>query len=404
MVEIDHGAFLIVVAVAALAALLASTLGARVGVPVVVIEVVAGIVIGPDVLGWVQTDDFVEFFAALGLGMLFFFAGYEIDFERIRGAPLKLALAGWVLSLALAFSLGGALAAAGVVLSLVYTGAAMSTTALGTLIPILGDAGVLRTRTGTFLLGAGAIGEFGPILLITIAFSSGNSLSSLLILLAFVLVAVVVALLATRSVGRGLPILKRTLESSSQLAVRLTVLLVFAMAALADELGLDLLLGGFVAGMVVRLALRDREIPAFESKITAVGYGFLIPMFFIVSGVRVDVSSLTADSAQMLKVPLFLVLFLIVRGVPALVLYKRVLALRERIALGLFSATQLPLVVAITTIAVDKGEMHTSTAAALVAAAILSTALYPLIGLRLRSGDSETAAAPPTTRRAAAVS
>lgn len=384
MVEVDHGSFLIIVAAAALAALIAATFGARAGIPVVVLEVLIGVLIGPEMLGWVNTDGFIDFFAALGLGMLFFFAGYEIDFERIRGEPIKLALLGWVFSLALAFSIGGLLALAGIVLSLVYTGAAMSTTAIGTLIPILNDAGELKTRFGTYLLGAGAIGEFGPILMITIAFSSTNALTGTLVMLAFVALAVLTALIVVGSVGRGLPLLEKTLEKSSQLAVRMTVLMVFALAALADTLGLDLLLGGFVAGMVVRAALRGHEVAQFESKITAVGYGFLIPMFFIVSGVRLDLSALIEDPVQFLKVPMFLTLFLIVRGVPAVVLYRKVLIARDRAALALFCATQLPLVVAITTIAVDKGHMIGSTAAALVLAAILSTAIYPLIGLALR--------------------
>ncbi len=384
MSAVDHYDFLILVIAAAAAGLFAVTVGTRIGLPVVVTEVLAGVLIGPEILGWVEVDSFISFFSDLGLGMLFFFAGYEIDFERIRGEPLKLAIVGWIVSLTLAFTIGGALAAVGIVLSLVYTGAAMSTTAIGTLIPILEDADELRTRMGTYLLGVGAIGEFGPILLITLAFSAGSALGNALVLVAFVLIAVLTAIVAVRSVGRGYTLLDRTLESSSQLPVRLTVVLVFTLAALASSLGLDLLLGGFVAGMVVRLALRGREVELFESKVKAVGFGLLIPIFFLVSGIELDLSALLDDLAQLLKVPLFLALFLVVRGAPAMALYRRALDRRERLALALFSATQLPLVVAITTIAVDNGEMHTTTAAALTAAAVLSTALFPMIGLRIR--------------------
>src|SRR5919109_3251946 len=174
MVTVDAESFLVIVTVAALAALLAAVVGSRIALPVVVIEIMAGIVVGPELLDLAQPDDFIDFFSSLGLGMLFFFAGYEIDFERIRGAPLRLAPIGWLLSLVLAYSLGGLLALAGVVLSLVFTGSAMATTAIGTLIPIPSDAGELRTRFRTYLLAAGAIGEFGPILLLTLFLSAGD--------------------------------------------------------------------------------------------------------------------------------------------------------------------------------------------------------------------------------------
>ncbi|MET0836081.1 MAG: cation:proton antiporter [Thermoleophilaceae bacterium] len=392
--NVDAGSFLVIVTVAALAALLAGWVQPRLAIPVVVIEIVSGIIVGPEVLDLAEPDNFIEFFSNLGLGMLFFFAGYEIDFHRIRGDPLNLALIGWVLSLALAYALGGLLATAGVVLSLLYTGSAMATTAIGTLIPILSDAGELRTRFGTFLLGAGAMGEFGPILLVTLVFSTKGTISNALILLLFVAIAVVTAVVAVRSAGRGWDLLERSLETSGQFAIRVAVVLVFALAALANELGLDLLLGGFVAGVIVRLALQGREVALFESKLTAVGYGFLIPFFFITSGLKFELDALTEDPIQLLKLPLFLALFLVVRGVPALLLYRRVLDGRDRRALAFFSATELPLVVAITTIAVEQGHMRSSTAASLVGAAILSTMIFPLIGLKLREGRAGFEAEP----------
>jgi Kef-type K+ transport system membrane component KefB len=394
MVDVDAGSFLVIVTVAALAALLAGWVQPRLAVPVVVIEIVSGIVVGPELLDLAEPDKFIEFFSNLGLGMLFFFAGYEIDFNRIRGDPLNLALIGWVLSLALAYALGGLLAAAGVVLSLLYTGSAMATTAIGTLIPILSDAGELRTRFGTYLLGAGAMGEFGPILLVTLVFSTKGTISNALILLLFVAIAVVTAVVAVRSAGRGWDLLERSLETSGQFAIRVAVVLVFALAALANELGLDLLLGGFVAGVIVRLALQGREVALFESKLTAVGYGFLIPFFFITSGLKFELDALTEDPVQLLKLPLFLALFLVVRGLPAILLYRRVLDGRDRRALAFFSSTELPLVVAITTIAVEQGHMRSSTAASLVGAAILSTMIFPLVGLRLREGRAGIEAEP----------
>ena len=387
MLDVDAESFLTVVVVAALAALISVALAPHLAVPVVVLEIVLGIVVGPELLGLAAPDDFLDFFSSLGLGMLFFFAGYEIDFDRIRGSPLRLAAIGWLLSLVLAYSLGGLLTLTGLVLSLVFAGSAMATTAIGTLIPILSDAGELRTRFGTYLLAAGAVGEFGPILLITLVFSTQSAISNALILLAFVGIAVVVAIIAVRGAGVGWPALERSLETSGQLAIRVAVVAVFALAALAASLGLDILLGGFVAGVIVRTALKGREVTLFESKLTAVGYGFLIPFFFVVSGIKFNLSALTEDPIRLLELPLFLALFLVVRGVPAMLLYRKVLGGPERRALAFFSSTQLPLVVAITTIAIDQGHMTASTAASLVGAAILSTMIFPLMGLWLRTGE-----------------
>ena len=389
MVDVDTGSFLVIGLTAALAATLVTFGGRWIFVPVVVLELLLGILIGPDILGLAQSDQFVTFFSNLGLGMLFFFAGYEIDFERIRGEPLKLALAGWVISLVLAYSLGGLLALAGIVLSLVFVVSAMATTAIGTLIPILDDAGELKTRFGTYLLAAGAVGEFGPILLITFLFSSDTPLTSGAVLMLFIVVAVFAAVFAVRFVGIGWEKIEGAMETSAQLPIRISVVLVFALAYLAADLGLDLLLGGFVAGIITRLALRGREVAIFESKLSAIGYGFLIPFFFVVSGVNFDMSALVDDPKRAVLVPVFFLLFLVVRGVPAMLLYRKILAFRDRAALAFFSATELPLVVAITTIAVSEGHMRVTTSAALVGAAVLSTAVYPLVGLRLRGSRDD---------------
>jgi Kef-type K+ transport system membrane component KefB len=386
VITVDVGSFLAIVATGAIAATVVAVVGARgLFVPVVVIELVLGVLIGPQVLDIAGVNAFTEFFADLGLGMLFFFAGYEIDIARIKGLPLRLAALGWFLSLVIAYSLGGVLAALGVVVSLVYVGSALATTAIGTLIPILSDTGELKTDFGRYLLAAGAAGEFGPILLLTLVLSTEGTLHNALILIAFVLVAVAVAVLAVRSAERTIPLLERTIEASSQLGVRWIVVLVFLLAWLAADLGLDLLLGGFAAGMITRQVLQDRELPAFDSKLTAVAFGVFIPFFFVMSGMRLDVDALFADVSGVAKMALFFVLFLVVRGTPALLLYRRVLpARRDRMALAVFSATQLPLVVAITTVAVDGGQMRTSTAAALVGAGALSTLAGPLHGLHLR--------------------
>ena len=396
-IEVDTGSFFAIVVVAALAAITVALLPKRFAPPVVVLELMAGIVIGPDVLKLAHSDEFIEFFSNLGLGMLFFFAGYEIDFERIRGRPLELGSWGWVLSVGLAFGIGGILAGAGVIVSFLYTGAAMATTAIGTLIPILRDNGELKTRFGTYLLAAGGAGEFGPILLVTLFFSTESPLREGAILIAFVLLAIAIALLSVRLAWRGWPALERTFEASSQLAVRVTVVLVFGLVLLASHLGLDVLLGGFVAGLITRMALKGHELQIFESKLTAVGFGFFVPFFFVTSGIEFNLTALGSAEA-IAKLAMFFVLFLVVRGAPALLLYRNALSLRDRAALAFYSATELPLVVAITTIAVEDGHMRSSTAAGLVGAAMLSTLVFPFAGAALRShaeADAEREAEPP---------
>ncbi len=389
MVSVDTSSFFLIVLSAAVAAITVAVLPKRIAPPVVVLELLLGIVIGPHGFSLASTDEFSLFFSNLGLGMLFYFAGYEINFDRIRGAPVRLGGRGWLMSIGIAYGLGGVLALLGVIDSFVYTGSAMATTAIGTLIPILRDTGEMKTRFGTYLLGAGAVGEFGPILLVTLFLSTGHPLREAVILVFFVAIAVTIALLSMGVVWRELPMIERTLEASDQLAVRVTVVLIFGLVGLAGHLHLDILLGGFVAGMITRAALRGQEISVFDSKLTAVGFGFFIPFFFIYSGMNFDLEALGSAGA-MAKLVMFFGLFLVVRGAPALLLYRHALPSPQRAALAFYCATELPLVVAITTLAVEAGQMKTSTAAGLVGAAMLSTLVFPFVarGLLESAGDA----------------
>jgi len=376
------------IAVAGTAAALASRTGLT--VPVVVAELLAGIVLGPHVLG-LQVSSSVLFFRNLGLGLLFFYVGYEIDFRRIAGLPMRLGLLGWVLSLVLAYTAVALLHWAGIAVSILYCGPAVATTAIGTLIPVLSDSGGLDRPLGTYLLAAGAVGEFGPILLLTLGLSTQSSAHSALILLVFATVTIVLGTAAIRARGPALRWFERTLESSSQLAVRWVLVLLFGLALLAYRLGLDLLLGGFVAGVIVRELLRGAELPGFDSKLTAIAFGLFVPFFFVVSGMTLDISSF-ASAGGILLTGLFCLLMLLVRGTPALILYRRELDARRRRALALLSSAQLPLVLAITALATASGRMSPAIAADLVGAALLSTLIFPLLGLRLggeRSWQSE---------------
>jgi Kef-type K+ transport system membrane component KefB len=386
VIVVRPGPFLAIIVAAAVAAtVVAAASGRGVVIPVVVVELLFGVLIGRHAIGF-HIDGFTSFFSDLGLALLFFFAGYEIDVGRIRGEPLRLALLGWLVSLVLAYALAGVLSLVGVVISALYTGSALTTTAIGTLIPILSDSGELRSRFGAFMLAAGAVGEFGPVLVITLVLSAQGTLHNALILIAFIAVAVVIALAASRSTNWTMPLFERTLESSSQLAVRWILVLIFALVLLAYHLGLDLLLGGFAAGVIARYALGSREARVFDSKLTAIAFGAFVPFFFVVSGMRLDLPALFASTGSVAKMLLFFILFLVVRGVPALLLYRNVLVRRDRVALALMCSTQLPLVLAITTLATAGGHMRASTAAALVGGAVLSTLFFPVLGLRLR-GD-----------------
>jgi Kef-type K+ transport system membrane component KefB len=385
MVQVDTESFFVIVLVAALAAVLVAAAPRRLTAPVVVVEIALGIVVGPQVLDIAGIDGFILFFANLGLGMLFFFAGYEIDFRRIRGRPIELGGGGWLLSIVLALAIAAALEAAGVIDSFLYTGTALATTAMGTLIPILRDNGEVRTRFSTYLLAAGGAGVFGPTLLVTLFLTTDHPVHEALILVAFVVLAVAVALASSGLAVRGWPLFEKTIEASSQLAVRVTVVLVFGLVLLANQIGLDVLLGGFVAGMITRLALRGHEVAVFESKLAAVGFGFFVPFFFVSSGIGFDLDAL-GSAAALAKLAMFLALFLIVRGIPALLLYRGAFDLRDRGALALYSATELPLVVAIATLAVSAGHMKTSTAAGLIGAGMLSTLAFPLLAASLRAG------------------
>jgi Kef-type K+ transport system membrane component KefB len=398
-VIIDPDSFLVVVIVAAFSPLIAALVNRLlpgVIVPIVVAEIVLGALVGPHGLDLAAITPTLNFLATLGLGFLFFFAGYEIDFKKIRGAPLWLAVLGWGISLVLAYTFAGLLAAAGVVISGLLTGSAMSTTAIGTILPVLQDTGQLKGRFGPMMLAAGAIGELGPILIVTLLLSTQSDTGSqALLLAAFVLLTIVAAVASHATFDRAWPFLDRTMDTSGQVPIRLTVLLVFALVVIASKLGLDIILGAFAAGMIVRMLLEGRDPHRFESKIDAVGFGFLIPFFFIQSGMNLDLAALGGSIHAVLKVPLFLLAFLVVRGTPALLLYRGALDRADRKALALFSSTELPLVVAITSLGVRQGEMRPSTAVALVTAAVLSVLIFPSLAISIRRHDKPEPTAPP---------
>jgi len=377
---------LALIAVAAVLAPLLAELLRKLRIPSVVIEIALGIIIGQQVLGWAQVSDLVEGLSELGLAFLMFLAGFEIDLQRIKGHPLVQACVGWLLSLAIAFGIAVFLVSSGFALNSLVIGLVLTTTALGTLLPMLRDADILTTRFGAFMLAIGTVGEFGPIVAIALLLSSDSPLGTGALLVVFVAVAVAAALMAIRpQPPKVVALLRRNLHSSSQLPVRISVLLIILLVWLASSLGLDVLLGAFAAGVVVRLLSHGEDGEVVRVKLEAIGFGFLVPIFFIVSGMQFDLDALLDSPRTILRLPLFLVLFLVVRGIPALLLYRRDLPRDQLVPLALFSATGLPLIVVITGIGVDSGRMLPENAAALVGAGMLSVLIFPLLGFsRLR--------------------
>lgn len=384
--EINREDIFVVAAVAAASPILAD-LSRRVRVPIVVAEIGLGIIVGPQLLDIASTDDFIDGLSTLGLAFLFFLAGLEIEFEKIRGMPLRLGALGWGISLALGMALALSLWLTGVVDAPILVGLALTTTALGTLMPILRDSGILAERFGGFVLGAGAVGEFGPVVIVSVilALEAGEPWRTAL-LFVFAAVVMIAMLVATRAQpDRIVRLIESTMSTSGQVAVRLTLMVLVGLAVLASEFGLDVILGAFAAGIIVGFVTRGgTESGEFEAKLDALGYGFLIPIFFISTGMDFDLDALLESPSAIALVPGFALLFLVARGVPAWLLYRGELETTDRRALALLSASALPLLVAITEIGTETGVMRTEEAVALVGAGMLSVLVFPLVALALR--------------------
>ncbi|MFI5616744.1 cation:proton antiporter [Streptomyces sp. NPDC051567] len=380
---------ILIMAVAVLAPLLAYAVSRKLPVPLVIFEILLGIVIGPDVLGWAHPDQVVDVLSDLGLAMLIFLAGYEIQFDQIRGDTLKRSLWAWVIALALGLGIGTLLAQGGGFDKGVYIGTALTSTALGTILPVLRDAGDLQSRFGTVMMAMGAVGEFGPIIAMALLLSGRAPVLSAALLVAFGVLTALAVLWATRPKPPWFSrVIARSLDTSGQFALRLVMLLLVAMLGLAEALGLDVLLGAFAAGVITRLMLHGSAPQHSEvvlSKVEAVGFGFLVPVFFVVTGIEFDLKALLGGGRALVLLPVFLALFLVVRGLPIWLLAPRDLGRRDRSALVLFGSTALPLVVAITTLGVQDKVVEPGEAAALVGAGMVSVLVFPLVGLKLRA-------------------
>ncbi|MFL5821327.1 MAG: cation:proton antiporter [Solirubrobacteraceae bacterium] len=391
------GSLLIVVAVA-FAAPFVLGLFPRLRLPSVVLELVAGIIIGPSVLGIVQVDTTIAVISLIGLAFLLFLAGLEIEFPRLRGQVLRLTGVGFLLSFAIALGVGLLLRAGGLIESPLLVAIVLCATSLGVLIPVLKDAGQISSTFGQLVIAAGTIADFGAVILLSIFFSGEGGIGATLLLLgalaafAVAVFAVVVGAERSMSISGNL---RRLQDTTAQIRVRGAVVLLIAFAAVAEKLGLETILGAFIAGAMLTLVDRDRAMthPDFRRKLEAIGFGVFIPVFFVTSGVGYDLQALLAKPSNVIMVPIFLAALVAVRGLPALV-YRRVIDKRRILVAALMQATSLPFIVAATAIGVSLHLLTAAESAALIAAGLFSVLLFPLIGLTLlrRGGPAPTVA------------
>lgn len=378
-----EGRSLMLVLAASAGGALLSRLHRRVMLPTVVVEIVLGILIGPQVLGIATANNYVTFLANFGLVFLFFFAGLEVIEKRVPRDALLTGTIGWFGSIVLGSAAGLTLYALGLDAAWWLVAVALATTALGTLVPILSDAGILPTPLGTAALGTGVAGEFWPIVVISV-FLTGiyGAATEIVLLVVFAVIVAGAAAVALRArPPRVLQVLQETMHTTGQAAVRLSVFVLAALVALAVDVGFDFVLGAFAAGLVVGLALESPDASVVRLRLEGVGFGFLIPIYFVVTGVEFDLDSLLTPSGIGLAAA-FLALMLVVRGTPAL-LWRRTLGTRDTASLAFLGATGLPLIVAIVGVGAGRGAVSDSVGASMIGAGMISVLVFPLAGGRI---------------------
>jgi Kef-type K+ transport system membrane component KefB len=377
----------VVAAVALVAPLAVAFTGLR--LPAIVLEILLGIVVGPQVLGWASNDEPVQVLALIGLAFLLLLAGLEIDFDRLRGRVLRLTGLGYAVSFALALAVGYGLRAGDLVKSPLLVAIILSATGLGIILPILKDAGQTSTPFGQVLVAGASIAEVGPIVLLSLFFSGhsgglGGKLALLVAFAAFV-VGIGIAILGLERSMRVSSVLLRLQDTTAEIRVRGAFLLLTVFVVLASKFGLEAILGAFLAGATLKLVDRDEGMTHafFHAKLEAVGFGVFIPFFFVSTGIKLDVASLFHGGATIAKVPLFLAALLVVRGLPAV--FYRPFAERssQLFAGGLLQATSLSIPVVAGQIGVDLGLIRPTNYVALVTAGLISVIVFPLIALTL---------------------
>jgi Kef-type K+ transport system membrane component KefB len=343
------------------------------------------------VLGFAESSD-IQLLANIGLGFLFLLAGYELEPRLLRQQPGRLAIGGWLISAVIAVGATGGLTAAGYIRDYVPVGLALTTTALGTLLPILRDNGMLAGQYGRYVFAAGAVGELFPILIIAVFLTKRGhfvALASVALVGALALVLTIVPRLARSAAVQR--IVTEGQEATGQITLRWSMLLLFGLLAIASRFGLDVVLGAVLAGMVLRgwTQRLSLDTTSLEQKLDAAGYGIFIPIFFVSSGMSLDLRAISQDPLRLL---IFFGLLLVVRGLPSLLVYRHALPRRQRVEMTFITATTLPLLIALAEIGQQDGVMLPATAAALIGAGVLSVLVFPLIAVGLHRRGALTPA------------
>jgi Kef-type K+ transport system membrane component KefB len=390
--DVNFDGLLLVMAVAVVVPLLLG-LVPRLPIPSSVLEIAAGILIGPAVLDWVHNDSVINVFAKLGVALLLFLAGLELDFDLLRGRPLNVALLAFGLSLAIGLVIAVPLAQFDVIINPLLITIILSSTSLGIVLPVLKDAGALQSRVGSFVVAGCSVAEFGSIVVLSMFFSRTGDADPLVALLRLALLVLVVAVIALATIRHGRwrarldEVLFRLQDTSSQLRVRVGMLLLIALLVVSEELKFDAILGAFMAGALLSAITdpeRDEEYGHVRHKLEGIGFGFFVPIFFVATGLSFPVNQLFSDWSTLLRVPLFLAMLLVIRGLPALLL-RRDIGRPALLPVGLLQATSLSFIVVATQIGVTAHELKPVNAASLVAAGMLSVLLFPAGALaRLR--------------------
>ena len=393
MADLSLDSVFVVCVAGALAPLLLG-LSPRLRLPAVVLEIIAGIVLGPSVLGWIEIDAPVQVLSMIGLSFLLFLSGLEIDVRRLRGRVLRLAVLGYLITLALGVPIGLGVEAAGWVGSATLLVVILSATSLGLVVPVLKDTGNAGDTVGQAAIVSASVADISAIVLLSLLFSTsdGSAESRLLLVAAFVTLVAVTGVVVSQA-GRWMrlsDVLLRLQDTTAEIRVRLAVVLLIGFTALAQEFGLESILGAFLAGAVISVVDRDSSSHLnFRTKLNAIGFGFPVPVFFVTSGASLQVEGLIDSPAALARVPVFLAALLLMRGLPG-ALYIGLLGRRPAIALGLLNATSLPFIVAAAQIGMELGSLSRTTGAALVSAGLLSVLFFPLAALSLLGGDKGT--------------
>jgi Kef-type K+ transport system membrane component KefB len=366
--------------------------------PAVVLEIVFGILIGPQVLGWAESDAVVQVVALLGLAFLLLIAGLEVDYDRLRGKLLEITGLAWLVSFGLAIVAGFLLDVGGYVSSPLLIAIMFSATSLGVILPILKDAGELSTSFGRVVLGGCSIAEVATIVLLSLFFSGEGSIGSTLVLLGLffgLVVAIGIAFTVGEHSMRVSGVFLRLMDTSAQIRVRGAFLLLAIFVVVAEQFGLEAILGAFLAGAILKILDRDRVMthPEFHHKLEAVGFGIFVPVFFVNSGLRFNLDALFADTGNLVQIPIFVAVLLVARGLPAL-LYGRLGVGRSKlVAAALMQSTQLGFFVVVTQIGQELDLISTGTASAVIAAGLISVVVFPLGALTILRREGRRAAA-----------